>query len=475
MKFSDLWRWEGTIDRGPYALIGLIGFAIKHNLDRILATAAFHRRWGLFNYWIPFDRSVRITSLSPSDRVFLFWMLVLSLPFIWVGVVLTLRRLRAIGAPLWLVALFFAPYVNLLFFLVLCIYPSQSAEDLLKPPRERENRTLRRIIPESSWGSAAMAMLITSLLGLGAVLLSVKTVLSVYGFGLFVALPFCLGLFSVLLHGYHEPRTLASCLAVAALSIGVLALLLLAFAIEGLICLLMAAPIGLGLGLIGGLVGYWIQWKRWSRLQTQTTFGAILLFVPFLMGAEGLQPQEPPLLRVSTQIEINAPPATVWRFLTSFPTLPPPTEWPFRAGIAYPLRSTLEGSGLGARRECQFSSGQFVEPIRVWEENHRLVFAISGAPPVMEEMSPYGHIHTRHIDGQYFQAQDAEFVLTPLANGHTLLSGTSRYRNRMWPVAYWRLWSDAIVHQIHLCVFRHIKQLSEASDLIGANEGIDQR
>jgi hypothetical protein len=79
----------------------------------------------------------------------------------------------------------------------------------------------------------------------------------------------------------------------------------------------------------------------------------------------------------------------------------------------------------------------------------------------MEESSPYGHIHTRHIDGRYFQAQDAEFVLTRLPNGHTLLSGTSRYRNRMWPVAYWRLWSDAIVHQIHLRVFRHVKHLAE--------------
>ena len=83
----------------------------------------------------------------------------------------------------------------------------------------------------------------------------------------------------------------------------------------------------------------------------------------------------------------------------------------------------------------------------------------------MEELSPYGHIHTRHIDGQYFQAQDAEFELAQLPNGHTLLTGTSHYRNRMWPVAYWRLWSDAIVHQIHLRVFRHIKHLAEAEGL----------
>jgi hypothetical protein len=450
------------MDRGPYALVGLIGFAIKHNLDRLVATLVFHRKWSLFNYWIPLDRAVRITALAPADRTFPVSMLVLSLPFIWVGVVLTMRRLRAMGLPAWLVMFFFAPYLNLLFFIILCIYPSQSAENLSAPPRALRSPMLGRIIPESNWGSAAMALVITSVLGGAATLLSVGT-LAVYGWGLFVALPFCLGLFSVLLFGYHEPRRLSSCLAVASLSVVLLGALLLAVAVEGLICLIMAAPIALALALMGGSMGYVIQQKHWKR--SQATFTAVLLFVPFVMGTEALKPHEPPLLQVSTQIEINAPPETVWHFLGSFPTLPPPTEWPFRVGIAFPIRSTLTGSRLAAQRECQFSSGQFVEPIEVWEQNRRLKFSISGEPPVMEELSPYGHIHTRHIDGQYFQAQDAEFELTRLPNGHTLLTGTSHYKNRMWPVAYWRLWSDAIVHQIHVRVFRHIKRLAEEEKL----------
>jgi hypothetical protein len=287
----------------------------------------------------------------------------------------------------------------------------------------------------------------------------------VYGWGLFVALPFCLGLMAAVLYGYHQPRSLRSCLLVASLSVALLGGVLLAFAVEGAICLAMAAPIGFALAVMGGGVGYLIQNRHWNRLQSHAMFSAMLLFVPFMMGSDGLKPQEPPLLKVSTQIEVNAPPQAVWRYLVSFPTLQPPTEWLFRTGIAYPIRSTLQGFGLGARRECEFSSGEFVEPIQVWDENRRLVFTNSGEPPVMEELSPYGHIHTRHIDGQYFQAQDAEFILTPLPNGHTLLTGTSEYRNRMLPVVYWRLWSDAIVHQIHLRVFRHIKQLAEADGL----------
>jgi len=464
MKFSELWSTDGTINRGPYALVGLIGSAIKHNLDRLVAALVFHRAWSLFNYWIPLDQAVRITSLAPADRTFLVSMLMLSLPFIWVGVALTMRRLRAAGLPAWLVVFFFAPYVNLLFFIVLCLYPSQSAENTAEPSRLQQSRFLQRIIPESNWGSAAVALLITSALGGAATQLSVNK-LGMYGWGLFVALPFCLGLFSVLLHGYHQPRSLSSCLAVASLSVGLLGAMLLAFAFEGLICLAMAAPIALPLALMGGLMGYFIQQRHWKRTQAQATFTAVLLFVPFVMGTEALKPRESQLLQVSTQIEIDAPPQTVWRLLISVPTLPPPVEWPFRAGIAYPIRSTLKGSGIGAQRECQFSSGQFVEPIQVWDENRRLRFTISGEPPVMEELSPYGHIHTRHIDGQYFQAQDAEFLLTTLPNGHTLLSGSSRYHNRMWPAAYWRLWSDAIVHQIHQRVFRHIKQQAEMAEL----------
>ena len=461
MKFPNLWTSKGVTDRGLYALIGFIGFALKHNLDRLLATVVFHRQWSLFNYWIPLNRAIRVTSLVPIDRRFLLTMLVVSLPFIWVGVVLTIRRLRAAGLPAWLVVLFFAPYLNLLFFLALCIYPSQRTDDLRQSLRIGGNHILNRIIPENKWGSAAMAVAISSALGAAATALSVN-VLATYGWGVFVALPFCMGFFSVLLYGYHRPRSLGGCLGVALLSVALLGGLLLGLAVEGGVCLLMAAPIGSILALMGGAVGYTIQRRHWDLLQHRATFGAILLFVPLVMGTEVLKSQQPPPLQVTTQIEINAPPEIVWQYLTSFPTLPPPTEWPFRVGIAYPIRSTLRGSGVGAQRECQFSSGQFIEPIQVWKQNQRLEFSISGEPLVMEELSPYGHIHTRHIDGQYFQAQDATFVLSQLPGGHVLLRGTSRYQNRMWPVAYWRLWSDAIVHRIHLRVFQHIKRLAEA-------------
>jgi len=71
------------------------------------------------------------------------------------------------------------------------------------------------------------------------------------------------------------------------------------------------------------------------------------------------------------------------------PEIAPPTEWIFRAGIAYPMRAEIVGNGQGAERRCVFSTGAFVEPIEVWDEPRRLKLQ-SLAP--MQEWTPYSHI-----------------------------------------------------------------------------------
>ncbi|HEV2033924.1 MAG TPA: hypothetical protein VGU71_06965 [Candidatus Dormibacteraeota bacterium] len=36
----------------------------------------------------------------------------------------------------------------------------------------------------------------------------------------------------------------------------------------------------------------------------------------------------------------------------------------------------------------------------------------------------------------------------------------------MWPAAYWQLWSDDIIHRIHLRVLRHIQREAEKRDVV---------
>src|SRR5207247_3347954 len=74
-----------------------------------------------------------------------------------------------------------------------------------------------------------------------------------------------------------------------------------------------------------------------------------------------------PIREVVTSVEIAAPPEKVWPHVQGFADLPPPAEWFFRTGIAYPVRARISGTGVGAVRRCEFSTGPFVEPITVWD------------------------------------------------------------------------------------------------------------
>lgn len=460
IHLSDLWRWDGTIGRGPYAFIGVLGFLIKHNLDRFVATLVFHRPWELFNYWISPVVAIHISTLSRSDSEWLAAMLAMSLPFIWVGIALTLRRLRAVGLPTGLVVLFFAPVLNLAFFTLLSVLPS-------KPPIEmrpstggsRVRESLDRLIPRSAFGSAAMAVLVTALLGTVLVTLGTN-VLDRYGWGLFVALPFSLGLVSALIYGFHEKRSLAGCVLVSTIAVTLLAACLLAFAVEGIACLIMAAPIGLVLAVMGAIFGYLIQKRPWNREQAPAALMILILFVPLLMGAEAAAPPPPPLLEVKTAMDIDAPPEIVWHHVVAFSELPPPHETIFRMGIAYPTRAIIEGQGPGAVRHCEFTTGAFVEPIQIWDEPRLLKFSVVSQPAPMQEWTPYREIHPRHLSG-YLVSERGQFLLTPLPSGGTHLEGTTWYRHHLWPAGYWQWWSDAIIHRIHLRVLRHIKTLAE--------------
>ncbi len=458
ITFAELWRPSGTVDRGTYALVGVLGFALKHNLDRLLATYGFHRPWGLFNYWVPIGNVGRITALGGSEARFLETMVALALPFIWVGVVLTAKRLRSAQLPAVLVALFFVPFVNLLFFLALSLAPERESgfEGKIRP----RDSWLARIAPKDAMGSAALALLFTVPVGLCIVLVGARLLVN-YGWGLFVELPFTTGLGAAVIYGIRQPRSLPSCVSVAALSVAFLGLGLLAFAIEGVVCLIMAIPIAVPLSAFGGMCGYLLQKRRHLEHSTPAFLSLVLVFTPSVQCMEHAIAARAQTFVVRSAIDINSPPEKVWRQVVAFTEIPPPTEWIFRAGVAYPIRAEILGTGPGAERHCVFSTGAFVEPIEVWDEPHRLKFSVTSNPAPMREWTPYSHLDPPHLHG-FLVSNGGQFRLTPLPNGGTRLEGTTWYRHGLWPAAYWRLWSDEIIHQIHMRVLRHIRDEAEA-------------
>jgi len=57
----------------------------------------------------------------------------------------------------------------------------------------------------------------------------------------------------------------------------------------------------------------------------------------------------------------------------------------------------------------------------------------------------------------FFSSKRGQFKLEVLESGGPRLVGTTWYCHNMWPEAYWRLWSDPILHAIHRRVLNHIK------------------
>ena len=118
--------------------------------------------------------------------------------------------------------------------------------------------------------------------------------------------------------------------------------------------------------------------------------------------------------------------------------------------------------GVGAIRRCNFTTGTFVEPITKWDEPNILEFSVIDQPPPMVEWSIYDDMHMEHLDG-YFKSVKGQFLISELSKGKVKLTGTTWYKHEIWPVAYWTVWSDFILHRIHLRVLNHIKGKAEDS------------
>ena len=450
----DFWSWQGRVGRARYLAIGVILLVIKHNIDRIVA-ASHGYPWTVFNYWV-FKTPSGIDGITRDEANFYAELLIIALPFIWIGTVLTLRRLRDTGLPLWLVVLFFLPFLNLFLFLMLVILPTNQAASGLGDPFPAK---LSDLIPKSEFGSAVLGVVVTA--GLSVLIATLgASVLGNYGWGLFVGIPFFLGLSSVLIYGFHEPRSFGRCLGVAVLAVALVGIALFAIAVEGLICLAMALPLAGVLALFGGMMGWALQQRRQYSAHSFHIASLSILLMPGFILLEHYSAEAPALYAVRTAVVINAHPESVWAHVVSFAELPPPTEKMFKTGIAYPIRAEINGRGAGAVRHCLFSTGAFVEPITVWDEPKLLQFDVTSQPAAMEEMSLYSDLRPPHLE-HYLISKKGQFQLTALADGTTRLEGTTWYQNRFWPAFYWHYWSDYIIHQIHYRVLTHIKTLAE--------------
>jgi hypothetical protein len=436
----------------PYASWSAGVFFSQHLAAALLVgmqgrPAASPARWyGLFyaqDWWfyvMPLPSLARQTAASGTILIAaLAWMVVAS----WALTALAFRRAADAGISAWIAAWALAPVVQIPVMLALCLFPSGPARHHPAPGPED--------IGAGEWAAAAQGVLAGIGLTVSAVAVG-ALVFGSYGYAMFVASPFIIGATTAYLANRRRGLGGAQTVQLILLSLMLGGVALIVLALEGIVCIVLASPLAIGLALLGGLLGRAIALSS-RRSPRQAGFGLALM--PLMFAVESVLP---PAIHFETQstIEIDAAPEAVWGALVHTDLSDAPVPLLFRLGVAYPLRGEILGEGVGAVRRGEFSTGTADERVTEWVPNRKLAFVMMNQVPAMRELSPYAHVHAPHVSG-YFSTTYTSFELLPRADGGTDVVERTTHELRLEPVLYWLPLARWVVNENNARVLAHIK------------------
>lgn len=483
--WSTAFTLSGGVTRRAYLAWGFGLAVLKYAVEAIAIGVATGLPYSPMDFLTPLlSHRARYTAGGPAwlGPALLIW----SLPFVWISLTMSIRRCRDAGLSPWAGLILLLPLINFIGMFLFSVFPSKPAtaatpETQPDPAEQQQLDTQRQIdtfyhVPQTRTDPAPGSPIVdesgvlSGFLGIaaGGAYAILSTVVAIYGFQSYgTAVFFGTPLISGAVGGYvfnrsfsmGTRRSIFATVIHATAMVTIVFAGMLVFGFEGAICLLMAAPIIWPITIMGALIGRSIcvdspRPDRDSRGMMWCMTG-----LPLLASLEHLALPDP-VIAVTTSVEISASPEDVWDVVIAFPEITAPPGWLFRTGIAYPVRARIDGSGVGAIRHCEFSTGAFVEPITDWDRPRRLAFDVSQQPEPMFELTPYRHIHPPHLTGS-FRSERGEFRLVELPDGRTRLSGTTWYTVNIHPQTYWTIWTDILLHRIHARVLDHIKVVVE--------------
>ncbi|MDO5605854.1 MAG: hypothetical protein Q4G25_11915 [Paracoccus sp. (in: a-proteobacteria)] len=227
---------------------------------------------------------------------------------------------------------------------------------------------------------------------------------------------------------------------------------------EGVICLIMAAPIMVP----GAIFGAWIaratiRWWR-SRRGAMMVIALPLLVLPIETRMDWPEYQG----QVTTAIIINAPPETVWAETVEIRDIDPDrlrfTPSHNLMFFPRPLDARLDRQGVGATRYLTWTSGvSFREYITEWDQPRRLGWTFGFDP---DSIPPELDAHLRP-DGEASKLLRGEYVLEDLGDGRTRLILTTHYGIALPVNAYGRWWADRLLGDFHTVVLDVVKARAE--------------
>lgn len=238
---------------------------------------------------------------------------------------------------------------------------------------------------------------------------------------LFIGLP---ALLAILVVVFAKPRS-----AVGMLCLTTLTALLMSgmFLGEGFICILMAAPIFLGLAILVGAV---IDYAR-HKDKSETTMTCLLILGLAPMSLEGVTPKLsfPREETVVVEEVVPASAAQVVQQLSSDPRFSAPLPAYLRLGFPRPIEASGQGLAVGDRRVIRFGGGE--------GKPGDLILAVSQSDAnrvVFQAESDTSHI------AHWLTWRSAEVEWRETADAQTRVRWTLRYRRSLDPAWYFGPW-----------------------------------
>jgi hypothetical protein len=229
---------------------------------------------------------------------------------------------------------------------------------------------------------------------------------------------------------------------------------------EGVICLVMLAPLWLGFGWLG----VYIMRRQRRRPVDPNTFRTSLIFLPLLTG--GIESQiaathDP--VTLTRDVVIKASPEEIWPYAVSNPHIATSEgRWTFTQnvlGLPRPRATTVTGWSNGAVRTAYWGDKiNFEERITHWEPGRRLGWSFAFTNTTLQDYTD------KHIspDGEFLKIDTGDYVLTPLGRGTTRLTLRTNYIVKTHVNPYAAFWGEILLGDIQNNVLAIIKQRAEA-------------
>lgn len=280
--------------------------------------------------------------------------------------------------------------------------------------------------------------LITALLLLAGFLFLLTDLVD-YGVGFFMVFPWAVG-FAI---GTLAPERRN--LIYLALGVVIFMGLLLASALEGLVCVLMALPIFAGCVWLGSTMQRLFRRREDERHNPPPRLLTLLspLVLLLVVGqVEKLVTAPPALVTVTTSVTLPFPARQVFEGVQQMDTLAAPKPWLLRLGLPTPYKCVLTAPRVGGRRTCLFHNGRIVAEITAYQPGEQLTMDVV-------EYSLTG----RH----WFHFQDARYTFRRRGSG-TTITRTSSYRSQLRPRWYWQPLETYGIAQEHDFVLASLRQ-----------------